>query len=67
MSKISILTYKKAKLIERMVDYYSTIGAKNPLLQAILIVEERIASRGRNGQDVESCHADPFNASNQAK
>lgn len=27
---------------------------------------KRIASRGRNGQDVESCRVDPFNASNQA-
>lgn len=41
MSKISFLAYRKAKLIERMVDYYITIGANNPLLQAILIVEEK--------------------------
>mgnify|MGYP000165704635 FL=1 len=27
---------------------------------------KRIASKGRNGQDVESCRVDPFNASNQA-
>lgn len=27
---------------------------------------KRIASRGRNDQDVESCRVDPFNASNQA-
>ena len=40
MSKISFLAYRKAKLITKMVDYYITIGAKNPLLQAILIVEE---------------------------
>lgn len=38
---ITLQTIKKAKLIERMVDYYKTIGAKNPLLQAILIVEEK--------------------------
>lgn len=42
MSKtFSFLAYRKAKLIERMVDYYITIGANNPLLQAILIVEEK--------------------------
>ena len=38
---ISLRVVKKAKLIEKMVDYYFTIGAKNPLLQAILIVEEK--------------------------
>lgn len=37
----SLLAYKKAKLIEKMVDYYITIGAINPLLQAVLIVEEK--------------------------
>ena len=29
-------------------------------------INKRIASKGRNGQDVESCRVDPFNASNQA-
>lgn len=41
MKAIPFKTIKKAKLIERMVDYYITIGANNPLLQAILIVEEK--------------------------
>ena len=36
------MAYRKAKLISKMVDYYFTIGAKNPLLQAVLIVEEKI-------------------------
>lgn len=38
----NLLAYKKAKLIEKMIDYYTTIGAKNPLIEAVLIVEEVI-------------------------
>lgn len=41
MSKTSLFAYRKAKLIERMVDYYITIGATNPIIQAVLIVEEK--------------------------
>ncbi len=37
----SLLAYKKAKLINKMVDYYTTIGANNPIMQAVLIVEEK--------------------------
>ncbi len=41
---ISLRVVKKAKLIERMVDYYITIGANNPLLQAVLIVEWKLGN-----------------------
>ena len=39
---ISLRVVKKAKLIERMVDYYATIGATNPIVQAVLIVEWKL-------------------------
>ena len=44
MSKISLLAYKKAKLISKMVDYYTTIGASNPIIQAVLIVEWKLGN-----------------------
>jgi len=42
MKAIPFKTIKKAKLIERMVDYYTTIGASNPIVQAVLIVEWKL-------------------------
>ena len=43
----SLLAYKKAKLISKMVDYYETIGAVNPILEAVLIVEWKLGNYER--------------------
>ena len=41
---ISFKAIKKAKLIEKMVDYYTTIGVSNPIVQAVLIVEWKLGN-----------------------
>ena len=47
MKTISLQTAQKAKLIEKMIDYYETIGATHPILQAVLIVEWKLGNYER--------------------